>query len=133
MRNLPVYLYALRLFQAWKSVIKKCKLSRKSFTETENEETQDLRDAGIFGADCVENDEFKQAYKKIKRNYVFRCWKKATVKDRILGNIASIAQRAEQSQIKVKALSVASAIKDVANHDRISRLVCRRYLDRIIT
>ena len=55
------------------------------------------------------------------------------MKEKILGNIDQIAQRVEENQIRLKALSVGSSFRDVANHDRISRLVCRRYLDRIIT
>lgn len=44
-----------------------------------------------------------------------------------------MTQKSQETQLKFKALSVCSSAKDVANHDRISRLVCRRYLDRIIT
>ena len=132
MRNLPAFLYALRLFQAWKEVIRRCRISKKHLSELEQEDSQEGKENSLFGVDCVENDEFKKAYKKIRRNYIFRCWKRATVKVRFLANIAQASQKAEQNQLRAKALSVASQIKDIANQDRISRLVCRRYLDRII-
>ena len=53
MRNLPVYLFALRLFHAWNLVARKSKILKKYAIEVDSETQPEFKDSNAFGAYSV--------------------------------------------------------------------------------
>lgn len=122
MKNLPDFLYTHRLFSAWK---RHTHMMRNVNEEVFNKEVVVSRFKDVKG------DRFKQAYKKLWMFTILKNWKKVTFGLKIVPKLDLPAMRLDPSGLIIH--SVTSRRHCLSSANRISRLICRRYLDKICT